>query len=198
MFQRGSQPALRMRSRISSLRWTVLLWSQCCVQHQRVYHNNRYCPPASSLFPNSCFANLSEEKWFGIFLLQLVRRCILESILESEKNYLDSLKRILEVWKYGWLFVYIEVFVITVNYLLYQQYEKPLSQIEPRLLSDRKLKMTFYRVREILQCHFLFQIALASRVAEWDGLEMIGDVFVASVRTLFVFFTAMWKGFSWY
>lgn len=65
--------------------------------------------------------------------------------------------------------------------LLHQQYEKPLSQIEPRLLSDRKLKMTFYRVREILQCHFLFQIALASRVAEWDGLEMIGDVFVASV-----------------
>ncbi|XP_069008026.1 rho guanine nucleotide exchange factor 10 isoform X1 [Embiotoca jacksoni] len=87
---------------------------------------------------------------------QLVRRCILGSILESEKNYLDALKKILE------------------------QYEKPLSQIEPRLLSDRKLKMTFYRVREILQCHFLFQIALASRVAEWDGLEMIGDVFVAS------------------
>ncbi|XP_041828078.1 rho guanine nucleotide exchange factor 10 isoform X2 [Melanotaenia boesemani] len=87
---------------------------------------------------------------------QLVRRCILGSILESEKNYLNALKRILE------------------------QYEKPLSQIEPRLLSDRKLKMTFYRVREILQCHFLFQIALASRVAEWDSLEMIGDVFVAS------------------
>lgn len=41
--------------------------------------------------------------------------------------------------------------------------------------------MTFYRVREILQGHFLFQIALASRVAEWDSLEMIGDVFVASV-----------------
>uniref|UniRef100_A0A4W6E3Z4 Rho guanine nucleotide exchange factor 10 n=1 Tax=Lates calcarifer TaxID=8187 RepID=A0A4W6E3Z4_LATCA len=51
----------------------------------------------------------------------------------------------------------------------FAQYEKPLSQIEPRLLSDRKLKMAFYRVREILQCHFLFQIAL-----------MIGDVFVAS------------------
>lgn len=43
--------------------------------------------------------------------------------------------------------------------------------------------MTFYRVREILQCHFLFQIALASRVAEWDSLEMIGDVFVASVSS---------------
>ncbi|KAM9777318.1 rho guanine nucleotide exchange factor 10 [Neosynchiropus ocellatus] len=92
----------------------------------------------------------------GLSQQQLVRRCILGSILESEKNYLDALQRILE------------------------QYEKPLSQIEPRLLSDRKLKMTFYRVREILQCHFLFQIALASRVAEWDSLEMIGDVFVAS------------------
>ncbi|KAK7905032.1 hypothetical protein WMY93_017639 [Mugilogobius chulae] len=87
---------------------------------------------------------------------QLVRRCILGSILESEKNYLEALKRILE------------------------QYEKPLTQIEPRLLSDRKLKIIFYRVREILQCHFLFQIALASRVSEWDSLEMIGDVFVAS------------------
>lgn len=92
----------------------------------------------------------------GLSQQQLVRRCILGSILESEKNYLEALKRILE------------------------QYEKPLTQIEPRLLSDRKLKIIFYRIREILQCHFLFQIALASRVAEWDGLEMIGDVFVAS------------------
>ncbi|KAM6973165.1 rho guanine nucleotide exchange factor 10 [Aplochiton taeniatus] len=92
----------------------------------------------------------------GLSQQQVVRRCILGSILESEKNYLEALKRILE------------------------HYEKPLSEIEPRLLSDRKLKMTFYRIREILQCHFLFQIALASRVAEWDKLEMIGDVFVAS------------------
>ncbi|XP_046874447.1 rho guanine nucleotide exchange factor 10 isoform X1 [Hypomesus transpacificus] len=92
----------------------------------------------------------------GLSQQQVVRRCILGSILESEKNYLDALKRILE------------------------QYEKPLSEIEPRLLSDRKLKMTFYRIREILQSHALFQIALASRVAEWDSLEMIGDVFVAS------------------
>lgn len=53
--------------------------------------------------------------------------------------------------------------------------------MEPRLLSDRKLKVTFCRIREILQCHALFQIALASRVAEWDASEMIGDVFVASV-----------------
>ncbi|XP_062378874.1 rho guanine nucleotide exchange factor 10 isoform X2 [Sardina pilchardus] len=92
----------------------------------------------------------------GLSQQQVVRRCILGSILESEKNYIAALKRILE------------------------QYEKPLSEIEPKLLSDRKQKMTFYRVREILQCHALFQIALASRVADWDSLEMIGDVFVAS------------------
>lgn len=62
-----------------------------------------------------------------------------------------------------------------------QHYEKPLSQMEPRLLSERKLKVIFHRVKEVLQCHSLFQIALASRVAEWDSVEMIGDVFVASV-----------------
>ncbi|XP_053365606.1 rho guanine nucleotide exchange factor 10 isoform X1 [Clarias gariepinus] len=87
---------------------------------------------------------------------QVVRRRILESILESEKNYLDSLKRVLE------------------------HYEKPMQEMEPRLLSERKCKVVFYRVREILQCHAMFQIALASRVADWDQLQTIGDVFVAS------------------
>ncbi|XP_052437158.1 rho guanine nucleotide exchange factor 10-like isoform X7 [Carassius gibelio] len=92
----------------------------------------------------------------GLSQHQVMRRCILEMILESEKNYLEALKRILE------------------------QYEKPLAEIEPRLLSDRKCKVMFYRIREILQCHALFQMALASRVSDWDELEMIGDVFVAS------------------
>ncbi|OCT80592.1 rho guanine nucleotide exchange factor 10 isoform X1 [Xenopus laevis] len=92
----------------------------------------------------------------GLSQQQVVRRYILGSIVESEKNYVDSLKRILE------------------------QYEKPLWDTEPRLLSERKLKIVFYRIKEILQCHSLFQIALASRVAEWDTAEMIGDVFVAS------------------
>lgn len=64
---------------------------------------------------------------------------------------------------------------------LYQQYEKPLSEMEPKILSERKLKMVFFRVKELLQCHGMFQIALASRVAEWDSVETIGDVFVASV-----------------
>uniref|UniRef100_A0A672NYD1 Rho guanine nucleotide exchange factor 10 n=1 Tax=Sinocyclocheilus grahami TaxID=75366 RepID=A0A672NYD1_SINGR len=92
----------------------------------------------------------------GLSQHQVMRRCILEMILESEKNYLEALKRILE------------------------QYEKSLAEIEPRLLSDRKRKVVFYRIREILQCHALFQMALASRVSDWDELEMIGDVFVAS------------------
>uniref|UniRef100_A0A8C9QG03 DH domain-containing protein n=1 Tax=Spermophilus dauricus TaxID=99837 RepID=A0A8C9QG03_SPEDA len=86
----------------------------------------------------------------------VVRRYILGSIVESEKNYVDAFKRILE------------------------QYEKPLSETEPRLLSDRKWKVVFYRVREILQCHSMFQITLASRMSEWDAVETIGDVFVAS------------------
>lgn len=60
--------------------------------------------------------------------------------------------------------------------------------MEPKLLSERKLKMVFYRIKEILQCHSMFQIALASRVSEWDSVEMIGDVFVASVSKL------LWHG----
>lgn len=63
-----------------------------------------------------------------------------------------------------------------------QQYERPLAEVEPRVLSDRKLKVVFHRLREVRQCHRLFQMALASRVAEWDAVETIGDVFVASVR----------------
>ncbi|XP_049646279.1 rho guanine nucleotide exchange factor 10 isoform X1 [Suncus etruscus] len=92
----------------------------------------------------------------GLSQQQVVRRYILGAIVDSEKNYVEALQRILE------------------------SYEKPLLQMEPRVLSERKLKVVFYRVKEVLQCHSLFQIALASRVAEWDSVEMIGDVFVAS------------------
>uniref|UniRef100_A0A8C0DVG7 Rho guanine nucleotide exchange factor 10 n=1 Tax=Balaenoptera musculus TaxID=9771 RepID=A0A8C0DVG7_BALMU len=92
----------------------------------------------------------------GLSQQQVVRRYILGSVVDSEKSYVDALMRILE------------------------QYEKPLSEMEPKILSERKLKAVFYRVKEVLQCHCMFQIALASRVAEWDSVEMIGDVFVAS------------------
>ncbi|XP_077459097.1 rho guanine nucleotide exchange factor 10-like protein isoform X1 [Stigmatopora argus] len=87
---------------------------------------------------------------------QVVRRHILSSIIQSERGYLESLRRIL------------------------QEYHKPLLEADPRILSPRKIRPIFYRVREITHCHSMFQIALASRVAEWDSCEKIGDLFVAS------------------
>lgn len=54
-------------------------------------------------------------------------------------------------------------------------------EMEPKVLSARKCQVVFFRLKEILQCHSMFQIALASRVAEWDSAEKIGDLFVASV-----------------
>ncbi|XP_053499218.1 rho guanine nucleotide exchange factor 10-like protein isoform X2 [Ictalurus furcatus] len=92
----------------------------------------------------------------GLTSQQTVRRHILGSIIQSEISYLDSLRRILK------------------------DYQKPLMEAEPRILSTRKIQPIFYRVKEILQCHAMFQIALASRVAEWDQIETIGDLFVAS------------------
>uniref|UniRef100_W5LRG0 Rho guanine nucleotide exchange factor 10 like n=1 Tax=Astyanax mexicanus TaxID=7994 RepID=W5LRG0_ASTMX len=92
----------------------------------------------------------------GLNSQQIVRRHILGSIVQSEISYLDSLKRIL------------------------QDYQKPLLEAEPRILSSKKIQPIFYRLKEILQCHAMFQIALASRVAEWDRTETIGDLFVAS------------------
>ncbi|XP_062870922.1 rho guanine nucleotide exchange factor 10-like protein isoform X2 [Trichomycterus rosablanca] len=92
----------------------------------------------------------------GLSSHQTVRRHILGSIIQSEISYLDSLKRIL------------------------QDYQQPLLEAEPRILSTRKIQPIFYRVKEILQCHVMFRIALASRVAEWDQTETIGDLFAAS------------------
>ncbi|TRY87054.1 hypothetical protein DNTS_009148 [Danionella cerebrum] len=92
----------------------------------------------------------------GYLDVTVVRRHILRSIIQSERSYLDSLKRIL------------------------LEYKKPLMEAEPRILSLRKIQPIFFRLKEILQCHSMFQIALASRVAEWDTTEKIGDLFVAS------------------
>ncbi|XP_029990135.1 rho guanine nucleotide exchange factor 10-like protein isoform X3 [Sphaeramia orbicularis] len=92
----------------------------------------------------------------GLTSHQVVRRHILSSIIQSERSYLESLRRIL------------------------QEYHRPLLEADPRILSPRKIRPIFYRIREITQCHSMFQIALASRVAEWDSSEKIGDLFVAS------------------
>lgn len=91
----------------------------------------------------------------GLSTQQVIRRLILSSIVHSENSYVDSLKRIL------------------------QEYQKPLLE-SPHLLSPKKVHQIFYRVKEIHQCHSMFQMAVASRTAEWDHTEKIGDLFVAS------------------
>ena len=68
----------------------------------------------------------------------------------------------------------------------WQAYEKPLLESDPPLLEREKVKLIFYRVRGIYQCHLMFQIALASRVKTWEDSEVLGDVFVASVSILSV------------
>ncbi|XP_068171124.1 rho guanine nucleotide exchange factor 10-like protein isoform X2 [Antennarius striatus] len=92
----------------------------------------------------------------GLSSHQVVRRHILGSIIQSERSYLESLRRIL------------------------QDYHRPLLEADPPILSPRKIRPIFYRIREITQCHSMFQIALVSRVSEWDSSEKIGDLFVAS------------------
>lgn len=78
--------------------------------------------------------------------------------------------------------------ISTTNFLSqsHQEYQRPLMEADPRILSSRKIRPIFFRMREITQCHSMFQIALASRVAEWDSCEKIGDLFVASVGVLHV------------
>ncbi|XP_066295939.1 rho guanine nucleotide exchange factor 10-like isoform X5 [Branchiostoma lanceolatum] len=92
----------------------------------------------------------------GLSHQQIVRRHILSSMLESEMSYINSLHRLI------------------------QMYEKPLTDVDPPIVEKRKVRTIFYKVREILQCHTMFQIALSGRVSEWDQSEKIGDVFVAS------------------
>uniref|UniRef100_A0A669DBP1 Rho guanine nucleotide exchange factor 10 like n=1 Tax=Oreochromis niloticus TaxID=8128 RepID=A0A669DBP1_ORENI len=61
-----------------------------------------------------------------------------------------------------------------------QEYQKPLLETQTVILNPKKVRQIFHRLHEIYQCHCMFQIALASRVAEWDQSENIGDLFVAS------------------
>ncbi|XP_023325596.1 rho guanine nucleotide exchange factor 10 [Eurytemora carolleeae] len=87
---------------------------------------------------------------------QTKRRFILNSLIQSENNYLESLQRLLE------------------------DYKKPLEESSPPILSENKVSTIFYRVNEILNCHSIFRIALSEAVRKWDQEEKIGDAFVAS------------------
>lgn len=66
---------------------------------------------------------------------QLVRRCILGSILESEKNYLDALKRILEVRRHRCNRMPVPLlwgFVITVHLIcLISNTRSPCPRLSP-------------------------------------------------------------------
>lgn len=86
-----------------------------------------------------------------------------------------------------------------------QEYQKPLLEPQSWILSPKKVRQIFYRLQEIHQCHSMFQIALACRVAEWDHSEKIGDLFVASVSPhfcllltflLFSLITGLWPRLS--
>ncbi|NXK09402.1 ARGAL protein, partial [Herpetotheres cachinnans] len=118
----------------------------------------------------------------GLSPQQVVRRHILGSIVQSERSYVDSLKRILQVGDppfLGGSGGRRDAGMLMHRHLL-QDYRNPLMEMEPKVLSARKCQVVFFRLKEILQCHSMFQIALASRVAEWDSAEKIGDLFVAS------------------
>merc|ERR1719330_262747 len=87
---------------------------------------------------------------------QTKRRFIINSLVQSENNYLDSLNRLMT------------------------DYKVPLEESSPPILSESKVGTMFYRVPEILQIHSQFRIALTEAIKHWDEDEKIGDVFVAS------------------
>merc|ERR1719219_2598431 len=87
---------------------------------------------------------------------QTKRRFIINSLVQSENNYLESLNRLMT------------------------DYKVPLEESSPPILSEAKVATMFYRVPEILQIHSQFRIALSEAVKNWDEDEKIGDVFVAS------------------
>ena len=80
---------------------------------------------------------------------QTKRRFIINSLVQSENNYLDSLTR------------------------LVYDYKKPLEGSKPPILSDSKVATLFYMVPEILQCHFHFRIGLGEAVKNWDKVSQI-------------------------
>lgn len=92
----------------------------------------------------------------GLTPEKLKRRYIIGSLVDSENSYINSLHRLIN------------------------DYKKPLEESSPPVLSQNKINTIFYRLEQILQCHTIFGIALSQCVREWDEMERIGDVFIAS------------------
>ena len=80
---------------------------------------------------------------------QTKRRFIINSLVQSENNYLDSLNRLMT------------------------DYKVPLEESSPPILSESKVATMFYRVPEILQIHSQFRIALSEAVRNWDEVKTI-------------------------
>ena len=78
---------------------------------------------------------------------QTKRRFIINSLVQSENNYLDSLNRLIT------------------------DYKRPLEASNPPILSESKVTSMFYRVPEILQIHAQFRIALSEAVKNWDEVR---------------------------
>ena len=65
---------------------------------------------------------------------------------------------------------------------MYQEYEKPLLTAKHEIINRKAIRLIFYKVRDILQCHNMFHIELAECVRVWDDEETIGNIFTASVK----------------
>ena len=61
---------------------------------------------------------------------QLKRRHVLASIVDSETSYLESLRR------------------------LVKDYERPLVDAKPQILSKNTIRVIFYKMNDILQVHY--------------------------------------------
>jgi len=59
-----------------------------------------------------------------------------------------------------------------------------LLDAKPQIISKDSIRTMFHKVREILQCHKMFQIELTEVARVWDSEEKIGDVFTASVKKI--------------
>ena len=62
-----------------------------------------------------------------------------------------------------------------------KEYEKPLREAKPPIISRKAINTIFFKIRDILQCHNMFHIELAECINVWDEKEEIGNVFTASV-----------------
>ena len=71
---------------------------------------------------------------------QTKRRHIMNSLVQSENNYLASLERLIN------------------------DYKQPLEESNPPILGLQKVNILFYRVPEIVQCHVQFRIALTEAI----------------------------------